>query len=44
VAIYSFAETGRDVEAAQLVVVSGVIAFAALALSNLITSRAGIRA
>ena len=34
VAIYSFAETGRDTEAAQLVLVSGVIAFAALALSN----------
>jgi molybdate transport system permease protein len=44
VAIYSFAETGRDGEAAQLVLVSGAIAFAALALSNVITSRAGIRA
>lgn len=43
VAIYSFAETGRDTEAAQLVVVSGVIAFAALALSNWITARAGLR-
>ena len=43
VAIYSFAETGRDNEAAQLVVVSGVIAFAALALSNWITARAGLR-
>jgi len=43
VAIYSFAETGRDVEAAQLVLVSAAIAFAALALSNVITSRAGIR-
>jgi len=43
VAIYSFAETGRDTEAAQLVLVSGAIAFAALALANWITSRAGIR-
>lgn len=40
VAIYSFAETGRDTEAAQLVVVSGAIAFAALALSNWIGDRA----
>jgi molybdate transport system permease protein len=44
VAIYSFAETGRDAEAGQLVLVSGVIAFAALALSNYITTRAGVRA
>ena len=44
VAIYSFAETGRDADAAQLVLVSGVIAFAALALSNFITTRAGVRA
>lgn len=44
IAIYSFAETGRDVEAAQLVIVSGAIAFVALALSNYITSRAGLRA
>lgn len=44
VAIYSFAETGRDVEAAQLVVVSGIIAFCALALSNWIAARAGVRA
>lgn len=43
VAIYSFAETGRDGDAAMLVTVSGVIAFGALALSNFITSRAGIR-
>lgn len=40
VAIYSFAETGRDTQAAQLVIVSGVIAFAALALSNWIGERA----
>lgn len=44
VAIYSFAETGRDAEAARLVLVSGVIAFVALAVSNFITTRAGIRA
>jgi molybdate transport system permease protein len=44
VAIYSFAETGRDADAAQLVLVSAVIAFAALALSNFITARAGVRA
>lgn len=44
VAIYSFAETGRDAEAAQLVLVSGAIAFVALAISNFITARAGIRA
>lgn len=44
VAIYSFAETGRDVEAGQLVLVSAVIAFCALALSNWIAARAGVRA
>jgi molybdate transport system permease protein len=44
VAIYSFAETGRDVEAAQLVLVSAIIAFCALALSNWIAARAGVRA
>ena len=44
VAIYAFAETGRDGDAAQLVLVSAVIAFAALALSNFITTRAGVRA
>ena len=44
VAIYSFAETGRDTEAAQLVLVSGVIAFVALAASNWIAARAGVRA
>ena len=43
VAIYSFAETGRDAEAAQLVLVSGVIAFVALAVSNWIALRAGVR-
>jgi molybdate transport system permease protein len=44
VAIYSFAETGRDTEAAQLVGVSAALAFAALWLSNRITARAGVRA
>lgn len=44
VAIYSFAETGRDAEAAQLVAVSAAIAFLALWLANWITVRAGIRA
>jgi molybdate transport system permease protein len=44
VAIYSFAETGRDVEAGQLVLVSAVIAFAALALANWITARSGVHA
>lgn len=43
VAIYSFAETGRDTQAAQLVLVSAAIAFAALALSNWITARSGLR-
>jgi molybdate transport system permease protein len=44
VAIYSFAETGRDAEAGKLVLVSAAIAFAALAVSNWITARAGLRA
>jgi molybdate transport system permease protein len=44
VAIYSFAETGRDAEAAQLVAVSAALAFLALWLSNWITARAGVRA
>jgi molybdate transport system permease protein len=44
VAIYSFAETGRDTEAVQLVTVSAALAFLALWLSNWITSRAGLRA
>ena len=39
VAIYSFAETGRDRDAAMLVAVSAVIAFIALAVSNWIVSR-----
>lgn len=44
VAIYSFAETGRDGEAVKLVLVSGVLAFMALWISNRITARAGVRA
>ena len=44
VAIYSFAETGRDREAAILVGISGAIAFAALWVSNWMTSRGGARA
>jgi molybdate transport system permease protein len=43
VAIYSFAETGRDQEAAQLVLISAALAFVALAVSNWITSRADLR-
>jgi molybdate transport system permease protein len=43
VAIYSFAETGRDTEAAQLVGVSAALAFAALWLSNWITTRSAGR-
>jgi len=42
VAIYSFAETGRDRDAALLVGVSAAIAFVALALSNWISSRQDI--
>jgi len=44
VAIYSFAETGRDREAAVLVGISAAIAFAALCVSNWMTSRDGARA
>jgi len=44
VAIYSFAETGRDHDAAMLVAISAAIAFVALALSNWISSRRDIRA
>ena len=42
VAIYSFAETGRDREAAAMVGVSAAIAFAALWLANRLTARAGL--
>ena len=44
VAIYSFAETGRDREAGTLVAVSAAIAFIALAASNWIISRESSRA
>lgn len=44
VAIYSFAETGRDEEAGVLVLISAAIAFAALVASNWITSRQSGRA
>ena len=44
VAIYSFAETGRGADAAQLVAVSALIAFAALWISNRLADRAGLRA
>ena len=43
VAIYSYAETGRDEEAATLVGISAAIAFAALWLSNWIAARAAVR-
>jgi molybdate transport system permease protein len=43
VAIYTFAETGRDREAAVMVVVSAAIAFAALWASNRLAARAGFR-
>ena len=43
VAIYSFAETGRDREAVTLVVVSAAIAFAAMWLANWIASRSDVR-
>ena len=41
VSIYTFAETGRDREAAALVAVSAAIAFAALYVSNRIAARPG---
>jgi molybdate transport system permease protein len=44
VAIYSLAETGRDREAVTLVGISAAIAFAALCVSNWMTSRGGARA
>src|SRR5690349_21007331 len=43
VAIYSFAETGRDRDAAALVTVSAIIAFIALGASNWISSREPMR-
>jgi molybdate transport system permease protein len=44
VAIYTFAETGRDREAAILLAVSAAIAAVALWLANHVSSRAGLRA
>ena len=43
VAIYSFAETGRDADAVRLVAVAAVIAFVALWISNRLAERAGLR-
>ena len=43
VAIYSFAETGRDQEAVTLVAVSAGIAFAAMWLANWISARSDVR-
>jgi molybdate transport system permease protein len=43
VAIYSFAETGRDADAVRLVGVSALIAFIALWVSNRLAERAGLR-
>ncbi len=43
VAIYSFAETGRDEEAITLVAVSAGIAFSAMWLANWISSRSDVR-
>jgi len=43
VAIYTFAETGRDRDAAILLAVSATIAAAALWLANHLSSRAGVR-
>jgi molybdate transport system permease protein len=44
VAIYSYSETGRDREAAALLLVSATIAFVALYVSNRIATRSGMRA
>lgn len=44
VSIYTFAETGRDRDAAALVAVSAAIAFVALYLSNRIAARRGVDA
>jgi molybdate transport system permease protein len=43
VAIYTFAETGRDREALARLGVSAAVAFAALWLSNQLSARAGLR-
>jgi molybdate transport system permease protein len=44
VAIYTFTEIGRDREAVILLGISAAIAFAALWISNVLTTRAGLRA
>ena len=44
VSIYTFAETGRDREAAALLAISASIAFVALLLANRIADRPGVRA
>ncbi len=44
VAIYSFAETGRDRDALVLLGISAAIAFAALWIANAVSARAGLRA
>jgi molybdate transport system permease protein len=43
VAIYTFTEIGRDREAAVLLAISASIAFAALWISNYLSTRAGLR-
>jgi molybdate transport system permease protein len=43
VAIYTFAETGRDGDAALLLVISAAIAAGALWLANHVSARAGLR-
>jgi molybdate transport system permease protein len=43
VAIYTFAETGRDRDAAVLLAISAAVAFTALWLSNHLAARAGVR-
>ncbi len=43
VAIYTFAETGRDRDAAVLLVISAAIAAGALWLANHVSARAGLR-
>jgi molybdate transport system permease protein len=44
IAIYSFSETGRDPEAAALLLISAGIAFVALYMSNRIAARSGVGA
>jgi molybdate transport system permease protein len=43
VAIYTFAETGRDREALALLGISAVVACCALSLSNYLSARAGVQ-